>query len=69
MVQFQAALKSNPNFATGHRNLGDTLCELGRTAEAIDQYRQALIIEPSDDATRKQVARLEAQEKAAPERK
>jgi predicted negative regulator of RcsB-dependent stress response len=31
--------------ATGHENIGDALRKGGRTAEAVDSYRQALRIQ------------------------
>ncbi|MGA3078183.1 MAG: tetratricopeptide repeat protein, partial [Bryobacteraceae bacterium] len=46
-AEFQAALRSEPNFAEAHNNLGRALSQIpGRLPEAIAEYRAALRIKP-----------------------
>jgi hypothetical protein len=42
---------------------------MGRTSEAIEQLKAALQIKPYDTDTRNNLTKLEALEKAAPEKK
>ena len=46
IVQYEAALRSQPAFAEAHNNLGNALFRLGRLSPAIDHYEAALRIEP-----------------------
>jgi Tfp pilus assembly protein PilF len=41
-------LRLRPDFADAHNNLGCLLLSLGRTAEAIESFRAAVVVEPRD---------------------
>jgi tetratricopeptide (TPR) repeat protein len=43
------AVKKDPDSAIGHSYLGRTLYASGNIKEAIDQYQQALNLNPNDD--------------------
>jgi len=40
-------VRIKPHFAMAHNNLGGALSAVGKTTEAIDQFRQALRIDPN----------------------
>jgi tetratricopeptide (TPR) repeat protein len=46
VVQYQEALRLNPEYADAHYNLGIALNDEGRTREAIAQYEEALRLKP-----------------------
>ncbi len=46
-IEFEAAIKADPNSANGQENLGATLCKLGLYLEAIPHLERALQIQPS----------------------
>jgi protein O-mannosyl-transferase len=46
IVQYQASLQSNPDYAEAHYNLGLDLFQKGKVNEAIAQYQEALQINP-----------------------
>jgi tetratricopeptide (TPR) repeat protein len=48
---YELALRSNPNLADAHNNLGNLLFEDGRYDEAIEHYRLALAREPGRAST------------------
>ena len=55
LLDIEGALKSyawclrlRPDFADAHNNLGCLLLSLGRTAEAIESFRAAVVVEPRD---------------------
>ena len=50
IAQYEAALRSQPNFAEAHNNLGNALFQLGRLSPAIDHYEAALRLEPDTAA-------------------
>jgi Flp pilus assembly protein TadD len=43
---FEAAIKINPKFARGHYGLGMALAELGQRERALEQFHQALQLQP-----------------------
>jgi len=45
-AQLESALRSRPDYANAHSNMGSLLQTQGRLSEAIDHFRQALAIEP-----------------------
>ena len=53
---FRAALTWNPESVEAHNNLGIALASLGRTDEAVAQFRQALAIEPAFEDARRNLA-------------
>ena len=53
---FRAALTWNPESVEAHNNLGIALASLGRTDEAVAQFRQALAIEPAFQDARRNLA-------------
>ena len=46
MVQYEQALRLNPNLAAAHYNLGVALARMGRVPEAVEHYEQALRLMP-----------------------
>lgn len=56
---FRAALKRKSDYAYAHHGLGRTLERLGRTAEAVTSYREALRLDPARSALRDHIAALE----------
>jgi tetratricopeptide (TPR) repeat protein len=46
ILQFQKAIRLNPDYATLHYNLGNFLYKKGRTDEAIEQYQEAVELQP-----------------------
>ncbi len=46
IVQYQQALRINPNYAEAHYNLGVSLCETAKREESIAHFQQALRIRP-----------------------
>jgi protein O-mannosyl-transferase len=69
MDHYKEALRITPNSADAHNNLAAALAQMGRTSEAIEQLKAALRIKPYDTDTRNNLTKLEALEKAAPEKK
>jgi cytochrome c-type biogenesis protein CcmH/NrfG len=47
--QLEAIVQANPNSAEAHEFLGNLLTAKGQTDRAIDQYREAVRIEPEFD--------------------
>ncbi len=56
---FRAALKRKSDYAYAHHGLGRTLERLGRTADAVTSYREALRLDPARSALRDHIAALE----------
>lgn len=56
---FRAALKRKADYAYAHHGLGRTLERLGRTADAVTSYREALRLDPARLALRDHIAALE----------
>jgi tetratricopeptide (TPR) repeat protein len=52
---FQAALRASPRAAAAHFVLSDLLARQGRFAEAVEPARQAVLIEPDNEAYRKRL--------------
>jgi tetratricopeptide (TPR) repeat protein len=69
MQEYEQALRIAPNSASAHNNLAAALGQMGRIPEAIEQLKAALRINPNDADARNNLAKLEALEKAAPEKK
>jgi tetratricopeptide (TPR) repeat protein len=46
IVQYEQALRINPDFANAHNNLGNAFLQEGRVSDAIGHYEQALRIKP-----------------------
>ena len=67
--QYKQALRINPSSADAHNNLGAALAQMGRISEAIEQLKAALRINPNDIDARNNLTKLEALQKAAPEKK
>jgi tetratricopeptide (TPR) repeat protein len=44
---FSNSIVMEPDFATAQRNYGDALASLGRFAEAVPHYREALRLQPN----------------------
>jgi len=64
VTEFQAALRSEPNFAEAHNNLGRALSQMpGRLPDAVAEYQAALQINPDYAQAR---ANLEAVQSAQP---
>ena len=59
MEQYQVVLRIDPNLPEGHYNLGNVYRFLGRTLEAIEQYRLALRLNPGFAAARTALATLD----------
>lgn len=48
LTEFEGVVKQNANFAGGHFMLGKVLSNLGRDAEAVKAYREAVRLEPNN---------------------
>jgi Flp pilus assembly protein TadD len=55
-----------PNSASAHNNLGAALAQIGRTHEAIAEFKAALRINPGYIDARNNLAKLEALETNTP---
>jgi tetratricopeptide (TPR) repeat protein len=65
---FEQVVKAQPDFVPGHAHLGLLYLRLGRTQDALPEFRQALLLDPSrTDAAGALVHILEDQAKAASE--
>jgi tetratricopeptide (TPR) repeat protein len=58
LTQFEAALKINAAYGEAHANLGHVLYELGRFAEAVEQWRQALRTDQNNVGVLDETARV-----------
>jgi len=58
-------LRIKPDYTDARYNLGLGLIQQGRLAEATDQFRQLLRINPNDVQAQRVLARLQAYEQAA----
>jgi tetratricopeptide (TPR) repeat protein len=56
VAAYRAHLESNPGDAKARSNLGAILAALGRYAEAIEEYKKALAIAPTDPVVRTNLA-------------
>jgi tetratricopeptide (TPR) repeat protein len=52
IIQFEQALRIEPDYAEAHSNLGLALGQTGQLQEAIRQFEQALLIQPDDIGVR-----------------
>jgi Flp pilus assembly protein TadD len=59
-------LRANPNSADSHNNLGAALAQMGRTPEAIAEFKAALWINPGYTDARNNLAKLEALQNNTP---
>jgi Flp pilus assembly protein TadD len=53
---FRAALRVMPNSAGAHSDLGIALASMGQLGQAIDQFKQAVGLEPEFDEARRNLA-------------
>jgi tetratricopeptide (TPR) repeat protein len=66
---YKEALRITPNSVDAHNNLAAALAQMGRTSEAIEQLKAALRIMPTDSDAQNNLTKLEALQKATPEKK
>ena len=66
---FEAALRSNPDLAVAHRDLGSLLDQEGRTQEARIHLRRAAQLNPQDEVTRRLMEKIETRTKSPPKSK
>jgi tetratricopeptide (TPR) repeat protein len=66
---YKEALRITPNSVDAHNNLAAALAQMGQTSRAIEQLKAALRIKPYDTDIRDNLTRLEALQKATPEKK
>ena len=57
--QFRAAIEADANNTQARCNLADALAQQGKTAQAADQYRQALQIAPDFAPARRGLEKLQ----------
>jgi ribosomal protein S12 methylthiotransferase accessory factor len=58
MESFSKAIELSPGSGIDYANLGSCLRELGRRAEAVGMYKNALELDPSLDFARENIRRL-----------
>jgi len=57
-VQFQEALRIDPDYAQAHNNLGAQLQVIGRPGQALDHYRRAVALRPDNIESRTNLGQL-----------
>lgn len=62
LTNAQTAIMLDPLDAAGHAALGNTYMALGQRAEAIDQYREALALDPDSAEARRGLGRARVEE-------
>ena len=68
-MEFEAALRLQPNYAEGHNNLGAAFYHAGRIAEAIREFETALRLKPGYPDARGNLQRTRALAPAAGDRR
>ena len=66
--QYKQALRITPNSASARNNLGAAFAQMGRISEAIQEFKTALRINPHYVDARNNLTKLEALQKATPEK-